>query len=108
MDTLENPIRVVQQVKHGSGLLYNSHALRRMIQRNITTKQVEQALDCREVEILRNYPQTGRPCAECLILGEDEGRRYLHILTAYPMVEVITAYEPTPPKWITPKERGIV
>ena len=105
MESLENPIPTMQQFKHDIGLLYHSHALLRMIQRDITTEQIEQALDNSKVEIIRNYPRAGRPCPEYLILGEDESGRSLHILTAYPMVEVITAYEPVPPKWVNPRER---
>lgn len=108
MDTLENPIQAIQHTKHSIGLLYNDHALLRMIQRNITTKQIEQALDCQEAEVLRNYPRTGRQCPECLILGKEESGKYLHILTAYPVVEVITAYEPIPPKWINPRQRRTI
>jgi hypothetical protein len=108
LETLENPISVIQQAKHGVGLLYNGHALLRLIQRNITTEQIEQALNCHDVEIIRNYPRTGRLCAECLILGKERGGKHLHILVAYPTIEVITAYEPTPPKWINPRDRRTV
>jgi hypothetical protein len=108
LETLENPISAIQQAKHGVGLLYNDHALIRLIQRNITTKQIEQALNCQDVEVIRNYPRTGRSCPECLILGKEESGKYLHILAAYPTVEIITAYEPTPPKWINPRERRMI
>ena len=106
MESLDNPIPSIQQAKHDIGLLYHSHALLRMIQRSITAEQIEQALDCPNAEVLRNYPRTGRPCPECVILGEDRTGRNLHILTTYPIVEVITAYEPIPPKWVSPRERG--
>ena len=98
-------MQVIQAAKHDVGLLYNGHALLRMIKRDITTKQVEEALDCRKPEILRNYPQSGKPYPECLILGEDVHGKNLHILTTYPTVEIITVYEPSPPKWINPRER---
>ncbi|MBI2328138.1 MAG: DUF4258 domain-containing protein [Chloroflexi bacterium] len=106
METFANPIPGIQNAKHNSELLYNAHALRKMIERHLQLEHVKQALNFQEVEMLENYPQVGRPSPECLILGRDETGRVLHILAAYPLAEVITVYEPTPPKWINPRERG--
>ena len=106
MDTFTNPIPMIQDAKHNDELLYNGHALRKMIERHLQLEHLRQALNSPEVEILENYPQAGRPSPECLILGRDGTGKMLHILVAYPLVEVITAYEPTPPKWTSPHERG--
>ncbi|MBI2873135.1 MAG: DUF4258 domain-containing protein [Chloroflexi bacterium] len=105
-EILSNPLPVIQKLKHESRLLYNGHALVRMFQRELTTEQVEAALNSREAEVIRNYPASGRPSAECLILGQDQAGKRLHILVAYPKAEVVTVYEPTPPRWATPRERG--
>ncbi len=106
MDTLSNPIPVIQKAKHSGELLFSYHALRKMIQRQISVDQIEQALDCSGVDIIENYPQIGRPSSECLILGIDRGGKCLHMVVAYPTAEVITAYEPASPKWMTPRQRG--
>jgi len=106
METLVNPIPAIQNAKHNGELLFHSYALRRIIERRLELVHIQQALNCSEAEILENYPQVGRPSPECLILGKDGTGRALHVLVAYPQVEVITAYEPTPPKWINPRERG--
>ena len=106
MDTLSNPIPVIQNAKHSGELLFCAHALQKMMQREISVDQIEQVLDCSGVEILEVYPQIGRPSSECLILGVDRGGKSLHIVVAYPMAEVITTYEPTSPKWMTPRQRG--
>ena len=106
MDILENPIPGIQNAKHNGVLLFSSHALTRMMERSIRVDQIEQALNCSEVEIIENYPQIGRPSPDCLILGKDYGGLYMHMVVTYPVTEVINAYEPTPPKWITPRKRG--
>jgi len=106
MEAFANPIPEIQNAKHSGRLLYHNYALRRMIERRLELVRIQQALNCPEAEILENYPQVGRPSPECLILGMDGTGRALHILVAYPLAEVITVYEPTAPKWISPRERG--
>lgn len=106
MEAFDNPIPAIQNAKHNGELLYNSHALRRMLERHLKLEHIQQVLNCSKAEIIENYPQIGRPSPECLILGIDENGRALHVLIAYPQFEVITAYEPTLPKWINLRERG--
>lgn len=106
MNQLDNPIPAIQNAKHDGRLFFTGHALRRMFERYIKVEHVEEALNCSNVELLENYPQTGRPQPECLILGIDGHRRSLHVVVAYPVIEVITTYEPAPPKWNNPRQRG--
>jgi len=106
MEAFANPLPEIQYAKHNGELLYNSYALKRMLERHLTLEQIEQALNFSEAEILENYPQIGRPSPECLILGVDGVGKSIHVLVAYPVAEVITAYEPTPPKFTHPRERG--
>ncbi len=106
MESFANPLPEIQNAKHNGELLYHSYALKRMLERHLTLEQIKQALDSSEAEILENYPQIGRASPECLILGVDEAGKAIHILVAYPLAEVITTYEPTPPKWISLRERG--
>jgi hypothetical protein len=106
MESFTNPIPDIQDAKHKDELLYNSYALRRMLQRDLSVDCVKEALDCPSVEILENYPKIGRPSPECLMLGVDDTGKAVHILVAYPVAEVITAYEPTLPRWVNPRERA--
>jgi|WetSurMetagenome_2_1015567.scaffolds.fasta_scaffold960183_2 hypothetical protein len=106
MDVFENPIPAIQKAKHDGTLLYHSHALKRMIQRQILVDDVIESLNCAEVEVIENYPQIGRPSSECLILGKYRDGKYLHMLVKSPVFEVITTYEPTLPKFKNPRERA--
>jgi hypothetical protein len=103
---ISNPIPSIQNAKHSEELYFSYHALARMVQRKISVAQIEQALDCSEVEIVQVYPQNGQHSSEYLILGIDGGKRCLHILVACPINEVITTYEPQAPKWVNPRQRG--
>jgi len=76
-----------------------------MVEENITLDEVLDAVS-RGV-ILEDYPQHRRgPC--CLLSGETARRRPLHVVctTNLSVVILITAYEPKPPRWITPFRRG--
>jgi len=106
MGTLENPLPNIEDAKHNGQLRYCSHALQRMIERGFRVAQIETALNCTDVQVIENYPEVGRPSPECLILGVDGNGKFIHVLVAYPIAEVITVYEPTLPKWKNPKERN--
>ncbi|MBI3972422.1 MAG: DUF4258 domain-containing protein [Chloroflexi bacterium] len=56
--------------------------------------------------MLENYPEHRRGAC-CLIGGTTSTGRPIHVVctTARPMLIIITAYEPQPPKWITPTQR---
>ena len=58
-------------------------------------------------EALEHYPEHRRgPC--CLVCGYTVEKRPLHVVctTEQPLLILITAYEPKPPKWETPTLRG--
>jgi hypothetical protein len=106
-EELGNPIPKIQTAKHSGRLQFSDHALSRMIERGISVQRVEEALDCSSVDIIENYyPSSGRTTTACLILGVDGSGTYLHVVVAYPIVEVFTSYEPLPPYWSTPRIRG--
>ena len=48
------------------------------------------------------------PGSCCLLGGRTREGRPLHIVctTSHPLAIIITVYEPKPPKWATPNERG--
>jgi Domain of unknown function (DUF4258) len=60
-------------------------------------------------QIIENYPDHRRGAC-CLLYGVDHANRNIHIVctTANPMLIIITAYLPLPPKWITPTQRRTV
>ncbi|MBI3894549.1 MAG: DUF4258 domain-containing protein [Acidobacteria bacterium] len=81
------------------------HAHAEMVAEGIGLDDVLQAI--RNAEILEDYPQHRRgPC--CLLNGVTEKGRPLHIVctTAQPVLVLITVYEPKPPRWVTPTQRG--
>ena len=86
-------------------LRVTQHALQEMVQKNISLDEVLEAISTGE--ILENYPWHRRgPC--CLLYGRTESGRDVHIVctTIQPMLVIITAYEPRPPKWLTPRRRS--
>lgn len=107
MDDINNVIPRIQTAKHSGRLQFSYHAIKRMIERDIKVRRVEEALNCSEAEILEDYDlSTGRTSPACLILGKDSSGTFIHTVVAHQMIEVITAYEPTLPMWKTPRERG--
>lgn len=58
-------------------------------------------------ELLEDYPDWWLG-PSCLVLGKTDTGRDLHIVVSYSglPVAIITVYEPRPPKWITPINRG--
>ena len=76
-----------------------------MVEEDISLDQLRQALVTGR--ILENYPEHRRgPC--CLVSGNTLAGRPLHVVctTAQPALIIITTYEPKPPKWPTPTQRG--
>jgi hypothetical protein len=81
------------------------HAHQEIAEEGIAIDEVLQAL-C-SCEVLENYPTHPRgPC--CLVGGMTGAGRQLHVVctTAQPSLIIITVYEPKPPKWATPTQRG--
>ena len=80
------------------------HAQQEMIEENILLDDVFEAVAAGL--ILEDYPKHRRGAC-CLINGLTQDGRSLHIVctTAQAMLIIITTYEPTPPKWITPTQR---
>ncbi len=75
-----------------------------MKERFISAAEVRQALA--NAEILELYPgYVWGPC--CLIVGVTQQGRYIHVVcTTAGTLWLVTVYEPVPPRWITPKQRG--
>lgn len=81
------------------------HAHEEMVAEGASLQEVLEVLV--SGEILENYPDHRRgPC--CLVCGFTKKGWPPHVVctTARPALIVITVYEPKPPKWITPTQRG--
>src|SRR3990172_4626668 len=103
-----DPSQVAAQLRQqmcAGAIRVTIHGHREMVAEDIGYEAVRQVLlDC---EVVENYPDHQRgPC--CLVCGRAASERFLHIVctTSLDVVIIITAYEPKPPKWVTPFERG--
>jgi hypothetical protein len=81
------------------------HAAEEALAEEITRREIEAVL--LSAELLEDYPDWWLG-PSCLVSGLTDLGRDLHIVASYsglPVI-IITVYEPHPPKWITPTERG--
>lgn len=108
MTTMPEIIAAVQAAKHEQRLRFAKEHLPRMFEHNVYPSQVREALNSGGMEIipesLNHDPKNPSPA--CTFLGWDEGGRALHIIVAYRRMLVVTCYEPTPPWWVTPRQKG--
>jgi hypothetical protein len=81
------------------------HAAEEALAEEITRPEIEEAM--LNAQLLEDYPDWWLG-PSCLIYGQTERRRDLHLVVSYSglPVTIITVYEPCPPKWVTPIERG--
>ena len=78
---------------------YSLHAVRQMVERDITPEEVAQTVLAGEV--IEDYPDD-KYGPSCLICGETKERRMLHVQCTHPgrpLVKIVTAYEPDPAEW---------
>jgi len=82
----------------------SAHAQQRMAAGRIRLTEVLEAIVTGQ--ILEDYP-VHRRGACCLLVGYTTAGRPLHVVctSTTPLLVLITVYEPTPPKWITPTQR---
>lgn len=98
---------VLEQIKQqalSGGFRVTQHAQQEIVEEQITLDEVLHAIA--QAEILEHYPEHRRGAC-CLVSGQTGQGRPLHIVctTAQPLLILITAYEPKPPKWVTPRQR---
>ena len=80
---------------------YSKHAVDQSIIRDISLRELEEAIAGRS-EVIEDYPED-KYGPSCLILGYTRARRPLHIQCSYPsrpLIKIITLYEPHPDLWI--------
>jgi hypothetical protein len=87
-----------QKISRGQ-VEYSLHAVRQMIERDITPEEVAQTVLAGEV--IEDYPDD-KYGPSCLICGATKARRILHFQCSHPsrpLVKIVTAYEPDPAEW---------
>ena len=96
--------RIRAQVRNDEVRL-TQHALQEMAEEQVSLDEVLEVVS--HGQVLENYPQHRRGAC-CLICGSTRSGRVLHVVctTALPILVIITVYEPTSPKWVTPWQRG--
>ena len=104
---MPNPLKLLwiqQQVQTGN-YYYSNHGDTERQRDNLTIGEIEQAID--QGHLLEEYGDTGRG-ESCLLVGFTNKGKPIHIVCGRyeESLIIITVYIPTPPKFITPYERG--
>lgn len=95
----------IQSVIRARSYRFTLHAGDRMTEREISVRNLEEAILSVEAEVIEDYPGDPRG-ASCLILGFTSDARPWHIQCTYPPnVSVVTAYQPSPEEWVDWKTR---
>jgi len=95
----ESPLTGIQARIRRRDYRFTLHAAARMIERDISVREVEEAVLSSVAEVIESYPG-GRRKPSCLVFGLTGGRRPLHVQCICPPdVAIITAYEPKPEEW---------
>ncbi len=91
-------IRNIQdRIKKGA-YRFSDHAIKRMIERSLDRKDVEEAIS--NGKIIEEYPDD-KYSPSCLIYGQTDTERDLHVqISLPPKVVIVTTYEPDPQEWI--------
>jgi hypothetical protein len=79
---------------------FSRHATDRMLLRQISIKEIREAIG--SAEIIEDYPDD-KYGPSCLLLGLTVQGRPLHVQCSYPtrlLIKIITVYEPEPSEWI--------
>ena len=88
-----------------SEVLLSRHGYEAALEDDVSIDEIREALI--SGMILEDYPEDQRG-ASCLMYGKTSSGRDLHVVVTKEVspVLVITVYEPKPPAWMTPEERG--
>jgi hypothetical protein len=101
---MKTPAQVQIQLSTGE-FNFSRHALRRLVERNISELEIMQA--GLHSEIIEEYPDD-KYSPSCLLLGFTQARRALHIqisLADTRLLKIITLYEPDEEEWVNYSER---
>ncbi len=84
---------------------FTRHALKRVVERNISDLEIEQA--GARANIIEDYPDD-KYAPSCLLLGFTQTGRPLHIqvsLAEEDLVKIVTIYKPDPSEWVNFSQR---
>jgi hypothetical protein len=101
----ENLIERIKSQIRERRVKFTLHAQQEMVEDDVTVSDLVEAV--LSSTVLENYQDHRRgPC--CLTCGRTDAGRFLHVVatTSLPDLVIITVYEPKPPKWRTPFQRG--
>ncbi len=90
-------------------ILYSRHARNEMLKEEFGRIYEQEVFEViRNGEIIEKYPED-KPYPSCLIFGETEQTRPLHVVLAYNeqenLIIIVTVYHPDATKWINYKQR---
>jgi hypothetical protein len=84
---------------------FSRHALKRVVERNISDQEIRQA--GAQATVIEDYPDD-KYSPSCLLLGFTQAGRPLHVqvsLADTELVRIITIYEPDPNEWVNYSQR---
>jgi hypothetical protein len=84
---------------------FSRHALRRVVERNISEQEIREA--GAKAEVIENYPQD-KYSPSGLLLGFTRAGRALHFQVSFAesdATKIVTIYEPDPNEWIENRKR---
>ena len=84
---------------------FSKHPVDQTIIRGVTVDEIRQAISAGE--IIEDYPDD-KYGASCLVFGQTESGRALHVQCSHPsreVIKIITVYEPDPDLWLDFKRR---
>lgn len=96
---------LLKRAVDGRQIKISLHAAEEALAKEITRRDIEAAL--LTAGLLEDYPDWWLG-PSCLVHGQTDSGRDLHLVVSYSRlpITIITAYEPRPPKWISPTRRG--
>ena len=95
----------IQQQLAGGEFEFSRHALRRVVERNISEQEIREA--GAKAEVIENYPDD-KYSPSALLLGFTTAGRALHFQVSFAesdATKIITIYEPDPNEWIENRKR---
>ncbi len=95
----------IQQELVAGQFEFSRHALRRVVERNISEQEIREAGE--NAEVIESYPQD-KYSPSGLLLGITRAGRALHVQVSFvdsDMTKIITIYEPDPTEWIANRKR---
>ena len=98
-------LKIIQNQLSMGEFEFSRHALKRVVERNISDQEIRQA--GAQARVIEDYPDD-KYSPSCLLLGFTETGRPLHVqvsLADTDLAKIITIYEPDPNEWVNYSQR---